>query len=111
CNVELILLKNICFNKIFVKGEKMNTRKLLVSVLILICELLSACAPAATATPIVATTIPATEAPDEFALAGDPIPDNLLNVDYFLVDGKPPVVIRLRATEDPQCVGMNAVGN
>jgi virginiamycin B lyase len=94
----------------------MNTSNLLVSVLMLICVLLSACAPAATATPIVptaalATTVPATEAPDEFALAGDPIPDNLLNVDYFLVDGKPPVVIRLRATEDPQCVRMNAIGN
>jgi len=94
----------------------MNTRNLLVSVLMLVCVLLSACAPATTVTPIVptavlATAVPATEAPDEFALAGDPIPDNLLNVDYFLVDGKPPVVIRLRATEDPQCVGMNAVGN
>jgi hypothetical protein len=103
--------------KIFSTQEKkMNTRNLLVSVLILICVLLSACAPAAAVTPIVpttvlATTVPATEGPDEFALAGDPIPDNLLNVDYFLVDGKPPVVIRLRATEDPQCVGMNAVGN
>jgi len=53
----------------------------------------------------------ATQASDEFALAGDPIPDNLLNVDYFLVDGNPPVVIRLREREDPQCVGMNAVEN
>src|SRR5215216_2356715 len=98
------------------RRKKMNTRNLLVSVLMFACVMLAACAPGATETPIVptamlATTVPATEAPDEFALAGDPIPDNLLNVDYFLVDGKPPEVIRLRATEDPQCVGMNAVGN
>ena len=68
----------------------MNTRNLLVSVLILACVILSACGPAATATTVPPTSVPATEAPDEFALAGDPIPDNLLNVDYFLVEGEPP---------------------
>jgi len=45
--------------KIFTKGEKMNTRKLLVSVLMLISVLLSACAPAAKPAP---TTIPLTAA-------------------------------------------------
>ena len=89
----------------------MNTRNLLVSVLILACVILSACGPAATATTVPPTSVPATEAPDEFALAGDPIPDNLLNVDYFLVEGEPPVVIRLRAHDDPQCIGLEAVGN
>ena len=89
----------------------MNTRNLLVSVLMLVCVILSACAPATTATQA-PTILPATSVPvDESTLVGDPIPDNLLNVDYLLVDGKPPLVIRLRAHDDPQCIGMNALGN
>jgi len=94
----------------------MNTRKLLVSVLMLVCVLLSACAPAAPATPIVptaalATSVPATEAPDEFALAGDPIPENFLNVDYLTGDGKQLAALRLRLPSDPICQELNARGN
>src|SRR4030095_13385667 len=94
----------------------MNTRNLLVSVLMLVCVLLSACAPAATATPIVptavlATTVPATEASDEFALAGDPIPEDFLNVDYLTGAGKLLAALRLRLPSDPICQELNTQGN
>jgi hypothetical protein len=90
----------------------MNTRNLLVSILMLVCVLLSACVPAATATPIVptaelATTVPATEAPAEFALAGDPIPDKLLDVEYL--SGK--VALRLRSADDPICQELKTQSN
>jgi len=45
----------------FTRGEKMNTRKLLVSVLILVSVILSACAPVAT--PPAPTVVPPTVAP------------------------------------------------
>lgn len=89
----------------------MNTRNLLVSSLMLVCVLLSACAPAATATPIVPTAVLATEAPDEFALVGDPIPDQLLNVEFNLVDGNPPNVMRFYLSDDPICRELNTKGN
>ena len=90
----------------------MNTRNLLISVLMLVCVWLSACAPAATATPIVqtpvlATAVPATEAPNEFALAGDPIPDRLLNIDF--ISGK--TALRLRPADDPICQEIKTEGN
>lgn len=90
----------------------MNTRNLLVSVLMLMCVLLSACAPAATAAPIVptavlATSVPATEAPNEFALAGDPIPDNLLDVEYLFEK----VALRLRSADDPICQELKTESN
>ena len=90
----------------------MNTRNLLVSVLMFVCVVLAACAPAATATPIVptamlATTVPATEVPDEFALAGDPIPDKLLDVEYL--SGK--VALRLRSADDPICQELKTQSN
>src|ERR1041385_7375603 len=91
--------------------EKMNTRNLLVSVLMLVGVLLSAFAPAATATPIVPTAIPATEAPNEFALAGDPIPENFLNVDYLTGDGKQLAALRLRLPSDPISQELNTEGN
>jgi hypothetical protein len=94
----------------------MNTRKLLVSSLMFVCFVLSACAPAATATLIVptampATAVPATEAPNEFALAGDPIPDKLLNVDYLTGEGKQLAALRLRLPSDPICQELNIQGN
>src|SRR6266540_3581941 len=94
----------------------MNTRNLLVSVLMLMCVLLSACAPAATATPIVptallATAVPATEAPNEFALAGDPIPEKYLNIDYLTGEGKLLSVLRLRPVDDPICQELKTEGN
>src|SRR5215212_8657941 len=90
----------------------MNTHKLLVSVLMLVCVLFSACVPAATVTPIVptamlATAVPATEAPDEFVLAGYPIPDNLINVDYMLGEE----ALRLRLEDDPICQELNIQSN
>jgi hypothetical protein len=94
----------------------MNTRNLLVSVLMLVCVLLSACGPAATATLIVPTAMPATavratETPNEFALAGDPIPDKLLNVDFNLVEGNPPSVMQFYSPDDPICRKLNSKGN
>jgi hypothetical protein len=94
----------------------MNTRNLLVSVLMLVCVLLSACGPVATATLIVptampATAVPATEAPNEFALAGDPIPDKLLNVDFNLVEGNPPNVMQFYSPDDSICRKLNTKGN
>jgi len=72
----------------------MNTRNLLVSVLMLVSVLLSACAPAT------ATAVPSsTQASNDFTLAGDPIPDKLLNIDY--ISGK--VALRLRPADDPIC--------
>src|SRR6185503_13871669 len=90
----------------------MNTRNLLVSVLILVCVLLAACGPGATASPIVPTavlaaTVPATEVPDEFALAGDQIPDKLLDVEYQ--SGR--VVLHLRSADDPICQELKTQNN
>src|SRR4030095_2766433 len=90
----------------------MNTRNLLVSVLMLVCVLLSACAPTATATPIVptavlATAVPATDVPEEFALAGDTLPDKLLDVEYL--SGK--VALRLRSADDPICQELKTQSN
>jgi len=84
----------------------MNTRKLLVSVLMLVCVLLSACAPATT--PVPATSVPAvTQALDEFALVGDPIPDDLLNTDYLLGS----LALHLRPADDPICQQLKTQGN
>ncbi len=92
----------------------MNIRKLFASILLLVCVLLSACAPAATAKPPEVTSAPATVAPTqstEHVLQGDPIPDAYLNTDYFLTQGQPPLVIRLRAATDPQCMGLQSTEN
>ena len=59
------------YQKIFqTKGEKMNTRKLLVSVLMFVSVLLSACAPAA----LPPTTVPPTTVPPTAVPATDPAP-------------------------------------
>ena len=84
----------------------MNTRNLLVSVLMLVCVSLSACAPAVTATPapptVASTTVP--------AFLGDPIPEKFLNVDYNLVGGNVPNVLRFRTPDDPICRELNIEG-
>jgi len=94
----------------------MNTRNLLVSSLMLVCVLLSACAPAATA-----TTVPATQAPmlvpptstavSDSTFSGDPIPEKYLNVDYNLVGGDVPIVMRFYAPDDPICLELKIQGN
>ena len=95
----------------------MNTRNLPVSILMLVCVLLSACAPAVTATPIVPTAVLATSAPsvtqvtDEFAMAGNPIPERYLNVDYLTGEGKQLAALRLRPQSDPICQELNTQGN
>ncbi len=81
----------------------MNTHKLLVSVLLFACVLLSACAPKATATPPQST---ASSNP-----AGDPIPDKFLNIDYNLVGGDASIVARFYAPNDPVCVELKTQGN
>src|ERR1044071_1365622 len=94
------------------KRRKMNTRKLLVSVLMFACISLAACAPAVTATQaptaLPATSVPpATQAADESTLVGDPIPDNLLKVDF--ISGN--TALRLRAPDDAICQQLKTQGN
>ena len=93
----------------------MNARKLLAFILIF-AYVLSGCAPAISATQSAtqvpqkpaATSMPvATTAANEFALAGDPIPDKLLNVEYF--SGK--TALLLRSTNDPICQELKTQGN
>src|SRR6266508_4404456 len=93
----------------------MNTRNLLVSVLMLVCVLLSACAPAATATPaLIPTVVPPTVAPPTEAptnLVGDPIPEKYLNVDYLTGEGKQLSALRFYLPSDPICQELNTQGN
>ena len=93
----------------------MNTRKLLVSVLMLVCVILSACAPEVMATqaPTAApNTVPPTEAPTAVStFLGDPIPEKFLNVDYFLEAGNPPNVLHFYAPDDPICIPLKIEGN
>ncbi len=92
-------------------ARKMNARKSLVSVLMLASVLFSACAPAATSIPTATPAPASTKANNEFTLAGDPIPEEFLNVDYHLVRGNPPHVLRFRAPDDPICIALNIEGN
>lgn len=90
----------------------MNTRSLLVSMLIFVCVLLSACAPVATGTPastaLPATVVPvATQVTNKFELMGDPVPDNLLGVEF--ISGK--VALRFRTADDPICQELKTPGN
>lgn len=82
----------------------MNTCKLLVSGLMLLCVLLAACAPAVTAMPT-----PSTETPT--VLLGDSISEKYLNVDYLTGDGKQLSALRLRLPSDPICQELNTQGN
>jgi len=92
----------------------MNTRKLLVSVLMLGCVLLSACAPAATATQVPVLLPPTSAPPSTQAvnnLAGDSILEKYLDVDYLTGDGKQLAALRLRLPSDPICQELNTQGN
>jgi hypothetical protein len=92
----------------------MNTRNLLVSVLILVCVLLSACTPAATATQVPVLLPPTSAPPSTQAvsnLAGDSILEKYLNVDYLTGDGKQLAALRLRLPSDPICQKLNTQGN
>src|SRR5258706_2152234 len=82
----------------------MNTRKLFVSVLMFVCVILSACAPATKATPLAPKA--------ESTFLGDPIPEKYLNVDYNLVQAGESVanVLRFRAPDDPICSELNIEG-
>jgi virginiamycin B lyase len=93
------------------KEKKMNTRNLLVSVLIIICVLLSACAPAVTATQVPTLTPPTVVSTTTSAFSGDPIPENFLNVDYLTGAGKLLAALRLRLPSDPICQELNTQGN
>jgi len=55
------------------------------------------------------TAVPPTEA--STTLLGDPIPEKYLNVDYNLVGGDVPIVMRFRASDDPICVELKTQGN
>jgi virginiamycin B lyase len=96
------------------RRKKMNTRNLFVSVLMLVCVLLAACAPAATQAPtdVPPTTIPTTVASTTTsAFSGDPIPQKYLNVEYNLVGGDVPIVMRFYAPDDPICLELKIQGN
>jgi hypothetical protein len=73
--------------------RKVNARKLLAVILMSVCVMFSACAPAMTATqaptPLSPTSAPSsTQIGSDFTLAGDPIPEKYLNMDYFTGEGK-----------------------
>src|SRR5690242_4492844 len=78
------------------QGEKMNIRKLLVSSLMLACVLLSACAPAVTATQAPTLTPPTVASTTTSTFSGDPIPEKFLNIDYLTGEGKQVAALRLR---------------
>ena len=85
----------------------MNTRNLLISVLMLVCVLLSACAPAVPATQV-PTSLPPTVASTTIStFSGDPIPEKYLNVDFNLEGGDVPNVLRFRTSDDPICRELN----
>lgn len=89
----------------------MKTRNLLVSVLMFVCVLLSACAPAVTPTQA-PTAVPPSVAPTAVsAFLGDPIPEKYLNVDYLTGEGKQLAALRLRLPSDPICQELNTQGN
>jgi len=94
----------------------MNAHKLLISVLMFVCVLLSACAPAVTATQaptLLPPTSPSssTKVVSDFTLVGDPIPEKYLNIDYFTGEGNQLAALRLRPPSDPICQELNAQGN
>jgi hypothetical protein len=94
----------------------MKTRNLLVSVLMFVSILLAACAPAAMATQA-PTSLPPTSAPSstqvvsDFTLAGDPIPEKYLDIDYLTGEGNQLAALRLRSSSDPICQELNTQGN
>jgi hypothetical protein len=93
----------------------MKTSNLLVSVLMIVSVLFSACTPAVTVTqaPTTAPTqVPPTEAPTAVStFLGDPIPEKFLNVDYFLEAENPPNVLHFYAPDDPICIPLKIEGN
>jgi len=89
----------------------MNTRKLLVSVLMLVCVMLSACAPAVPATHVPTSLPPTVASTTTSTFSGDPIPEKYLNVDYNLMGGDVPIVMRFYAPDDPICLELKTQGN
>jgi virginiamycin B lyase len=89
----------------------MTARKSLVSVLMFVCVLLSACAPAITATQVPTSLPPTVVSTTISTLSGAPIPEKYLNVDYNLVGGDVPIVMRFRPSDDPICVELKTQGN
>lgn len=80
----------------------------------LVCLMLSACAPAVMATPAPIPTLAPTNAlPTEAPITplGDPIPEKYLNVDYLTGEGKQLTAIRLYLPSDPICQELNTQGN
>ena len=90
----------------------MNIRNLLVSVLMLVCVVLSACSSAVTATQaptlLSPTSLPQTVASTAVStFSGGPIPEKFLNVDYNLDGEDVPNVLRFRTSDDPICRELN----
>jgi hypothetical protein len=93
------------------KEKKMNTRKTLVSILMLVSVLLSACASTVTATQAPILTPPTEASTTTSTFSGDPIPEKYLNVDYLTGDGKQLAALRLYLPSDTICQELNTQGN
>jgi hypothetical protein len=94
----------------------MKTRKFLVSIFTFMSVLLLACGPAAMSTSVVPTSVRPTEVvpmqtADNFILAGDPIPEKYLNIDFLTGEGKQLAALRLRSSSDPICQALNTEEN